>query len=247
MIAIVAALEDELKSIREELTIDEHAVKHSASFVRGHLHQQPVLLLQTGVGQEAMLRAMTWCLETFTPNHVLHVGFSGAADPTLCVGDLVVARGVIDAVSGMERRSDAQLFDRALTLCSHNRWRWHEGNVLTVHELISDPHEKAFVGTKHGASAIDMESAALAQACDLHHVPFLLVRAILDPLDMHLPLFGDTIDETGAVHAPLLTAHLLRNPRHLLELPKLAYAASKAREAIAQFINEWVPIDGKNR
>jgi nucleoside phosphorylase len=62
-----------------------------------------VLVVETGVGREATEKALDWLLNApmlenvaYRPKLVLSAGFGGALDPTLSVGDIVLATEIID-------------------------------------------------------------------------------------------------------------------------------------------------------
>jgi len=114
------------------------------------------------------------------------------------------------------------------------------GGIVTVERVASSPHDKAFLATEHSSIGIDMESFELADALVEAGVPFVIARAVLDPLDYHLPSLGDAIDTDGSTDGLALVEHMIRKPADALKLPKLQYLASQAREAIAAFINAWM-------
>ncbi|MBI4126681.1 MAG: hypothetical protein HY465_04230 [Deltaproteobacteria bacterium] len=240
MITIVAALAEELTSIRKLLVVEEQLSQGPLQFHRGQIGKRAVLLVQTGVGATAMQRAMTACWSHFTPSEIIHIGMAGGADPGLGVGDLVVANAVIDAISDASNVPSPELRRRAIELCHQHHLRVQEGGVVTSTTVVTDPHEKAFLGTKYGVHAIDMESFALAHACEEQRIPYLVLRSIFDPIDTPFPCLADVLDEGGSVDMPTLIAHLARHPRDVMALPRLAYAATKTRESLTRFVKAWM-------
>jgi hypothetical protein len=85
-----------------------------------------------------------------------------------------------------------------------------------------------------------MESSELAAACDQAKIPFVVVRAVLDPLDYFIPDLADAIDDDGSTDGFALAEHLMRRPADFLKLPKLQYLASQARTSIAAFVSAWI-------
>ena len=111
---------------------------------------------------------------------VVSTGFAGGVRPGFEVGDLVMASEVIHASSGDRSRPDSPCFDLG-GLAS-------VGPFVTVEQVLAGPGEKAEAGTRFGAIAADMESAAVAQAAEQAGVAWMAVRAILDPMEVTLSI-----------------------------------------------------------
>jgi adenosylhomocysteine nucleosidase len=118
--------------------------------------------------------------------------------------------------------------------------RSNSGDLVTVEKVTASPHDKAYLATQHSSIGIDMESSELAAACDEAEIPFVVVRAVLDPLDYHVPDIADAMDDDGSTDALALAEHLIKKPADFLKLPKLQYLASQARASITAFINAWM-------
>lgn len=239
-LAIVAALDDEVRPIASKMEVDSRLHRRPALFTVGKLGRAFLVLVRSGVGPAAMADAAAFLIAQYRPAFCLHVGYCGGADPKDQAGDLIVADAVVDAASGERFPSDGELVGRGVRLCRERNIRARAGAVATVGKAIEAPHEKAFVGTQHGAIGIDMESAPLVAACRRGNVPHLVVRAVLDPLDVALPDLCDALAEDGTTDGMKLADHLIRRPKDLWELPRLQYYASQARSAIEVFVEAWI-------
>ena len=109
---------------------------------------------------------------------VVSTGFAGGIRSGFHVGDLVLASEVIHAPSG-DRHQPAPSFSNFSNTA-------FVGPFVTVEKALPDPKAKAWAGSRFGAIAVDMESAAVAHAADQAGVPWVAVRAILDPMEMPL-------------------------------------------------------------
>ena len=109
---------------------------------------------------------------------VVSTGFAGGLRPGFQVGDRVLASEVIHAPSGDRYRPASSFFSLSDTA--------FVGPFVTVEKALSDPKAKAWAGNRFGAIAVDMESAAVAQAADQAGVAWVAVRAILDPMETPL-------------------------------------------------------------
>ena len=109
---------------------------------------------------------------------VVSTGFAGGVRPGFHTGDLVLASEVIHAPTGDRHRPVSSYFSLIETA--------FVGPFVTVEQALSDPKAKAWAGNRFGAIAVDMESAAVAQAADQAGVAWVAVRAILDPMETPL-------------------------------------------------------------
>ncbi|MFH1874585.1 MAG: hypothetical protein ABH859_05295 [Pseudomonadota bacterium] len=240
--AIFAALNDEIRTIRSRMIVDEQTHFRPVLVIRGQIEKQNCLLVRTGVGKKAMHQAVKYCLENYNPTHCLNIGYAGGTTPKMIVGDLLLADPVVDAASKAYYIADHSLLKKIEALCVKNKLRYYRGGLVTVEEVIETPHEKAFIGTEHEALALDMESSAFMQECKKHKKPAVVVRSIFDALDVKLPYMKKAIDESGEVNLAGVAGHVISHPKDILALPKMEYYASKAREALTDFIQAWISI-----
>lgn len=209
------------------------------TFIRYHFRPS-IVTMETGVGAAAMESALRWCLSdphvypmSYRPRFVVSVGFSGALQAEQRVGNLLAATEIVD---DQGQRWPA-IFPQEWT----NR-DIAAGRLLTMPELIVDPREKQRLGREHQALAVDMESAAVARLCHEHHIPFACLRVISD--DWNTPLSPHLLDllQQGRVSVPRLAARVLRHPRLLGELWRLAAQTRRAAHQLVKPLTDLVGI-----
>ena len=110
---------------------------------------------------------------------VVSTGFAGGVRPGFRVGDLVLATEVVEAGTG-RRRKPAAGWAGLNGSCS-------AGIFVTVERPLRDSGEKRELGARYGAVAVEMETARVAQAAEEAGVPWVSLRAILDPMEAPLP------------------------------------------------------------
>lgn len=240
MIAIIAALKDEVRDILARLEEDEVVHIRPSTIYRGKYRGREIVLAVSAVGNNAIRTATDFVLKHFKPELCLHIGYAGGADPSLQAGDLIIADNVIEKDSERSFLTDEQLRKKAITLCEQHGIRCREGNVVTVLEALATPHEKAFIGTQFEALSVDMESSGLADCASAAGVPFVVARAIFDPLDMPLPDIPAEVIEEGGFHIWPMAKHMAHKPKEILNLPKFSYCANRARETLKQFVDAWL-------
>jgi len=144
-------------------------------------------------------------------------GCAAALDNSLRPGDLVLADRLIDV------NDDELLVDR----------NWHEyaknllaldvtirtGSLTESVDIVSAGKEKLHLQLITKAIALDMESVSIAKVAQKKSLPFLAIRAIVDPADMDLPrAVGYAANAEGDI---VLSRLLLFLALHPVELPRL--------------------------
>lgn len=188
------------------------------------------LVVETGVGFERAKSAIDWLLERYEPRMVVAAGFAGALDPGLRVGDVLVASEVVE--------QDEQDWRVALPM---------ELGDLACGRLVTSPRMVATAAAKQdlrastGALAVDMESAAIAEACQEAHVPCAVVRAISDTAAMSLSPHLTELLAGGQVAPMRVVAALLRRPTLIPELWRLARDTKLAARNLADALTRLIP------
>lgn len=135
-----------------------------------------VRVLQTGIGKDAILRALDRELHEVSkapqPSVVILAGVAGGLS---AVDDVPPISRIIDA-NGREwtpTHAPAHLV-RGVTL-------------IAVDEIISSPADKRALAERTGASIVDMESHAFAQRCEALGLAWSVVRGVSDTPEETLP------------------------------------------------------------
>lgn len=234
MLAIVAAMEHEISLVKKKMDIDTEIYLKPAVIYHGYLGAVETLLVRSGIGAKAMEQAIAYCCAHYTLTRIVNIGYAGGTHPQLYLGDLVIPQRIIDSETQESWETDATLNQEVVRFCEDQQLRYHQGTVACVPNTIESPHEKAYLGTQFEANAIDMESAAIARAAKTHQIPFVMIRAIVDPLDMELPHIPNAVIAKGTIRPLLMASHLLRHPRQLWQMPRLHYASTRARNATTE-------------
>lgn len=241
-IAIVAALDDEIRLMKSRIDVDSRVHIRPALFIMGKLDGRQILLGRSGVGFGRMQRAARYLAENYRPQLCLHVGYCGGCDPRYAPGDLIIASSVLNERDGRIADASDALVKQAEDICRRRELRFGTGRIVTVEKAARTPHEKAFIGTHHGAAAIDMESFAFMEMMSQVHLPHLVVRAVVDSLDVSLPVFGAAMASDGSISSVGLAENMIMHPKNILDIPKIACCANQARQAISTFVESWQEV-----
>jgi len=240
MLTFFAALNDEIKLIKADIEQDSAIHIKPFSIYTGKLGTQKIAIVRTGIGKENMKKAVDLSLKYIKPTLMVNIGYAGGLDPHLQAGDIVFSNQVIDEQTGETWDVETEHLKKLEELAKSLDARYHTGKSITVDKAITDPHQKAFLGTKFEAISCDMESSGLAVASKESGIPFVIVRSILDPMDILIPEIPEEAVKDGGVKVGEMLSHLKSNPKDILKLPKLSYLCSQARISLTNFIKEWV-------
>jgi adenosylhomocysteine nucleosidase len=203
-----------------------------------------VLVLHAGIGKQRVAEAGDWLLGeppfgnlTYRPKLVLMAGYAGGLCEHLAVGDVILATEVMDETGKVW---PATWPSRPL----QGEWRppLHRGRLLTVDKIINTPQEKRRLGQQHGALAVDMESAILAQRCSERGVPFGCVRVLSDAVDTLLSPHLARLFSSGRLSVLGILLALLRRPLLAVEFRRLAKQTRRASDRLGQALGELLTL-----
>ncbi|HEV3460379.1 MAG TPA: hypothetical protein VHG32_27870 [Thermoanaerobaculia bacterium] len=221
--AVIAPLAAELAGVLAATSARRVTrVGHGRHAWIGRLAGQDVALMATGdgpaaaAGLEALLAAMR-------PRRLLVVGVAGGLTPGLAEGTLVAARRVVDAGGRrVPQDPDASWLHAALAGGAV------AGTAVSTDQILADPAARqavlrqALAADDLAAATVDLESAAYARVAAAWALPYLVVRAVLDPAEEVLPLdFEACRDASGRISNARVVLRALSRPRSLGQLWRL--------------------------
>lgn len=204
-IGIIGAMEQEVSILKNAIVNLEHVEKGGCSFFSGQLNGVDVVLLQSGIGKVAAAVGTAILLDEYQPDVVINTGSAGGFDSTLNLGDVVISTEVrhhdadvtafgyeIGQMAGQPAafKSDEKLMTIAeQALEQMDDKHAVRGLICTGDAFVCTPERQAFIRTHFpSVIAVEMEAAAIAQACHQFNTPFVVVRAISDVADKESPM-----------------------------------------------------------
>ncbi len=175
-LAIVAALEREVRPLVRHWRVNER--EHDGRRYRFYEGSQAVLVCG-GIGPEAARRAAEAAIVLYTPDVVYSVGYAGALDPALKVGDFLIPRRVINLGDG----SSTEIA---------------KGNgTLVTQGLAATAAQKSKLRESYAADAVDMEASGVAHAAETRGISFSALKVISDEFEFELPPIARFVDTEG--------------------------------------------------
>lgn len=181
-IALITAMQCEYDAVT--------SLYHFNSEGRAVAYGHDLMLIKSGIGKvNGALAAMKACLAN--ADLVINTGLAGGIDKSLSQGDIVLADKTCyhDVWCGSPNEKgqvqDFPLYyeapQKVLKAVSSAAPEFKTGLIVTGDVFLTDPVRlKEIKADFKSALAVDMESAAVAQTCHIHHTPYLSLRIISD-------------------------------------------------------------------
>ncbi len=203
-IGIIGAMEIEIDYLRS--LMGENIRKTEAGsllFMEGKIHGNDVVLVRSGIGKvNAALCAQRLILQ-FGCTNIINTGIAGAMAHGLGVMDFVVSSdcvyhdmdatgfgykvGQIPQMSVYSFEADKKMIENCKKAFSESEeskdHKMIEGRIATGDQFISDSAVKSKIAGDVNSSCVEMEGAAIAHACYLNKIPFVILRCMSDMAD----------------------------------------------------------------
>lgn len=167
------------------------------NFYEGTYNNVPVVTVFSGVCKVNAAIATQILISKFNVSHLIHIGVAGALKGDLSVGDIIIPDAIAyhdvlpEIITECHPWMKDEYFrpDRGmLTAClnvmnsKYSAKRWFSGKAITGEAFIHDDQRSKLV-SKYDPYCVDMESAAVAHACYVNKIPFIVIRSISDNAD----------------------------------------------------------------
>lgn len=214
-IAIVAALEREVGPLVKHWNVSER--EQDGRRFR-FFEKDDVVLVCGGIGAKPARRAAEAVIALFTPEIVYSVGFAGALDPQLRIGDVIRPRRVINA-------GDAS----SVSL--------NEGDgMLVSFASVASSDQKKKLRDSFGAQAVDMEAASVLRAADAHAIAFGAIKAISDESDFDFPETERFVNSEGRFSEVKFAVFAAMRPWIWRRVFRLAKNSNRAARSLCSYL-----------
>lgn len=202
MVGIIGAMEEEVTALKSKMNIKEVKQIKNLEFYIGLLHNKEVIVVRCGIGKVNAALCTQIMIDNFNIHCIINTGVAGSLNKKLNIGDIVISSNAVEhdfdttafgdpigyiSRMGMEDaffKSDKQLVDVAKKAGeSIENINTFVGTVATGDQFISSKEAKNKIKDNFDAYCAEMEGAAIAHACYINQIPFVIIRAISDKAD----------------------------------------------------------------
>jgi adenosylhomocysteine nucleosidase len=229
-IGLICAIPQELAHLRDVLAdSDSENVAH-ARFDTGTLDGHDVVLAGSGMGKVNAALVATLLADRFHCSAIVFSGVAGGLDPTLAIGDVVIADRVIQHDAGVLQDERIQPYqpgyvpfinpterlgyyvDPALLARVKDLLEGFTmpgqiayGTVLSGDQYLHCETTRDRLHREFGGRAVEMEGGSVAQVCEAFGIPWLVIRALSDLAGRDSRFdFASFVDQAAATSATIL-------------------------------------------
>ena len=229
MLGIIGAMADEVKQIKERLTDVQVETRAAMDFYKGRLGGKEVVVVQSGIGKVNAAICAQILADIYKVSAVVNTGIAGSLKAEIDIGDIVISEdalqhdvdaaafgyepGQIPQLDTFSFKADKRLIELAEECCSRVNPDIHTflGRVVTGDQFVSQKEKKEWLTKTFGGSCTEMEGGAIAQACYLNNVPFLILRAISDKADDSASMDYPAFEAKAIQHSVNLMIEMIQN------------------------------------
>ena len=191
-IGIIGAMELEVTTLRSLMDIENTVKKASLTFYEGKLEGKDIVLVQCGIGKVNSALCAQILISEFKVDAVVNTGVAGAIHSSLGVNDIVISteaiqKGQIPQMDNSIFIADERLvnaaYESSLDQVKDKEFQIVKGRVATGDIFISSKELKEELENDFEAYCGEMEGGAIAHACYLNNIPFVIIRAMSDKAD----------------------------------------------------------------
>ena len=220
-LAFVCAMPMELTPLARDLALTETEIGGVTVHV-GRLGDRDVVAIVTGMCTALAGEGMHALLDAIEVDHVLVVGITGALENDTPIGTLVLPEIVVDGATGREHRPTR------IGNADHRGRMWTSDGLTTDAEVLAELRAQ-------GVVSLDMETAALAFACEQRGILWSVFRAISDRASdgsVDAELFAmSNLD--GTPNHDAIAAYLEQHPERIPMLVQMGEDSALAAETAA--------------
>lgn len=196
-IGIIGAMEEEVKSLIEEMEVSEKIAKAKMIFYSGNINDKEVVIVTSGIGKVNAAVCAQILVDKFDVNYIINVGIAGGIGENIYPGDIVIASDLVqhdidtsifgDRIGQIPRlevfdfKCNENLIKAAQKACDEiegiNNFT---GRIVSGDQFIADVSKIKWLNEEFNALACEMEGASIAHVAYLNDVPFIIIRSISD-------------------------------------------------------------------
>jgi len=200
---------------------------------RAQVGQAEVRAVLTGMGKVAAEAAMDAALKEI-PDFCVSSGLAGALKTEHAVGEVLVARQVLEIRDGGEIFSDEDMVQLAGRSGAKVVTRF-----LVSERVVATVEQKQQLGVS--GDAVEMEGTYILAAAAKRGIRSVAIRSVSDTIVRDLPLdFDRVMDERGRVSIRRVAGQVVAKPSRIVGLIRLARDSDRAAVNLAMFLNDFV-------
>ena len=227
MVGIVAAIKEELESIKEYMSNIREENEFGNIFYIGKIGNSECVLTLCGVGKVNAARSTQMLIGKYNPDYIINVGVAGGISNRIKIGDIVIAEklvqydfdttafgdklGELPGGIGVFLNCDSKLVKKAENVINRlSNLHSIIGTVATGDRFVTETDRSKEINSIFDADCVEMEGASIAQVCYLDKIPFIVIRSISDSINDNNKIDFETFAKSSAENAATFVNEFLK-------------------------------------
>ncbi|MBR6736309.1 MAG: 5'-methylthioadenosine/adenosylhomocysteine nucleosidase [Oscillospiraceae bacterium] len=219
---IIGALDEEIALLKASMSIEKEMSVYGFTYYHGVLEGQKVVVVCCSVGKINAALCASVMVREMGADVVVNVGIAGGMDKKLKVLDMVISSEAIhhDCDPIIEKfypfalsyKADDRLVKLASLACEKldKKPAYYVGRVATGDVFVEGGAVKERIERDFAPLCVEMEGAAIAQACFMNEKPFLIIRTMSDNADDSASMTYDEFKPFAADQSAKLIIEMLK-------------------------------------
>ena len=226
-IGIIGAMSEEVQGLKKLMENIEEERVGNLVFYTGTMHNQDIVLLETGIGKVNAAVGATLMIDAFCVEKIIFTGVAGGISEELDLGDVVISEdliqhdvdvtafgeklGVIPRMESSVFKADDELIELAEKAGKKLKGKVIVGRILSGDQFIASPEKIAFLKKEFNGDCAEMEGAAVGHVCQIFDIPFVVVRTMTDKANSDAHTDYATFMKIAAENSITLVDEMLKN------------------------------------
>jgi len=234
MIGVIGAMEEEVAFLCEAMGNFKKEKIGIYEFFTGKIEGKDVTILRCGIGKVSAAVGCALLIQKFSPDCIINTGSAGGIHSQLKVGDAVISTGLLyhdvdvtafkyapGQLPGQPQvfKADEKLVKIAEDAVDELKAEkvlpadfTHRRGVIGSGDIFMHEPEKINEVRRvfPDVDAVEMEGAAIAHACCLFSVPFLVIRALSDIAGTQSPVSFDEFLPIASKHSSKIVIRIIK-------------------------------------
>jgi len=199
IIGIMGAMPEEIVPLLEELDSYEEVKFAKNTYYKAKYNNIDLVIAYSKIGKVFSSLTASNLINKFNCEKILFSGVAGGINPSLKIGDLIIATSLAQHDLDITAfghpygfvpegevfiKTNNELNEIAKKAGKELNIKLVEGIIATGDQFVCDNERKEFIHKTFNADALEMEGASVALVCDNLDVPCMILRSISDTADV---------------------------------------------------------------
>ena len=227
-IGIIGAMKEEIAPLQQKAVTTQTQTFLGLTFYKAMHYDTEVILVSSGIGKVNAALCTQVLIDRFGVDCIINVGVAGAVYQKLSIGDIVISQdavqhdmdtsvfgdpiGIIPRMKESYFKADQHLVALAKSCGESLTAKAHifTGRIASGDQFISTAEGKQKIWDTVQGYCAEMEGAAIAHACYLNDIPFVIIRSISDDAEEKAHISYEKFVEIAAKNSSELLEKMLQ-------------------------------------